>query len=131
MSYATDTPQRDPGPGPIGLLGRACYRHRWITIFVWLAGVACLITLWTRFGAPAQDKWIAKHKDELDVPLSMGVGGSFDFVAGVARRAPVWVQRAGLEWLHRLWRQPWRARRIFTAVVEFPLAVLLAGGKSD
>ena len=83
------------------------------------------------YGAPAQDKWIAKHKDELDVPLSMGVGGSFDFVAGVARRAPVWVQRAGLEWLHRLWRQPWRARRIFTAVVEFPLAVLLAGGKSD
>ena len=57
MSYATHTPQRDPGPGPIGLLGRACYRHRWITLFVWLAGVACLITLWTRFGAPAQDNF--------------------------------------------------------------------------
>ncbi len=57
MSYATGTPHRDPGPGPIGLLGRACYRHRWITLFVWLAGVACLITLWTRFGAPAQDNF--------------------------------------------------------------------------
>jgi uncharacterized membrane protein YdfJ with MMPL/SSD domain len=57
MSYATGTPRRDPGPGPIGLLGRACYRHRWITLFVWLAGVACLITLWTRFGAPAQDNF--------------------------------------------------------------------------
>jgi N-acetylglucosaminyldiphosphoundecaprenol N-acetyl-beta-D-mannosaminyltransferase len=76
------------------------------------------------YGAPAQDKWIARHKDELGVPVSLGVGGSFDFVAGVARRAPVWVQRAGLEWLHRWWRQPWRARRIFTAVVAFPLAVL-------
>ena len=57
MSYATHAPRRDPGPGPIGLLGRACYRHRWITLFAWLAGVACLITLWTRFGAPAQDNF--------------------------------------------------------------------------
>ncbi len=54
MSYAT---QARTGPGPLGLLGRACYRHRWITLFVWLAGVACLITLWTRFGAPAQNSF--------------------------------------------------------------------------
>jgi RND superfamily putative drug exporter len=47
----------DPGPGPIGLLGRACYRHRWVTLIVWLAGVACLVTLWTAFGAPAQDNF--------------------------------------------------------------------------
>src|SRR6516165_11703303 len=57
MSYATGTPHHHPGPGPIGLLGRACYRHRWITLFVWLAGVACLITLWINFGAPAQDNF--------------------------------------------------------------------------
>jgi uncharacterized membrane protein YdfJ with MMPL/SSD domain len=43
--------------GPLGLLGRACYRHRWITLIVWLAGVTCLITLWMRFGAPAQDNF--------------------------------------------------------------------------
>jgi uncharacterized membrane protein YdfJ with MMPL/SSD domain len=54
MSHPT---QARPGPGPLGLIGRACYRHRWITLFVWLAGVACLITLWTRFGAPAQDSF--------------------------------------------------------------------------
>ncbi|MCJ7548658.1 MAG: WecB/TagA/CpsF family glycosyltransferase, partial [Anaerolineae bacterium] len=40
-----------------------------------------------------------------------GVGGSFDFIAGVARRAPRWVQRLGLEWLHRLVLEPWRWRR--------------------
>ena len=62
MSHSTSarpagTRTQDPGPGPIGLLGRACYRHRWVTLFVWLAGVACLITLWTRFGAPAQDNF--------------------------------------------------------------------------
>jgi uncharacterized membrane protein YdfJ with MMPL/SSD domain len=50
MSYAT--PDRT-GPGPLGLIGRACYRHRWITLIVWLVGVACLITLWIRFNAPA------------------------------------------------------------------------------
>src|SRR5262249_11544812 len=55
MSYATGTPHHHPGPGPIGLLGRACYRHRWITLFAWLAGVACLIVLWINFGAPPQD----------------------------------------------------------------------------
>jgi uncharacterized membrane protein YdfJ with MMPL/SSD domain len=54
MSYPT---QARSGPGPLGLIGRTCYRHRWITVIVWLVGVACLITLWTRFGAPAQDSF--------------------------------------------------------------------------
>ena len=53
MSYTTQS----SGPGPIGWLGRACYRHRWITLLVWLAGVTCLITLWLRFGAPPQDSF--------------------------------------------------------------------------
>lgn len=75
------------------------------------------------FGAPAQDLWIFRNKAKLGIPVSMGVGGSFDFVAGVAKRAPEWMQRLGLEWLHRLWHQPWRARRIWTAVVEFSWAV--------
>jgi uncharacterized membrane protein YdfJ with MMPL/SSD domain len=54
MSHST---QARPGPGPLGLIGRTCYRHRWITVIVWLVGVACLITLWTRFGAPAQNSY--------------------------------------------------------------------------
>src|SRR5262245_65687945 len=45
------------GPGPIGGIGRACYRHRWLTLLAWLAGAACLITLWTAYGAPAQDSF--------------------------------------------------------------------------
>ena len=79
------------------------------------------------YGAPAQDKWIAHNRGRLGVPVSLGVGGALDFVTGTARRAPIWIQRAGLEWLHRLLRQPWRARRIFTAVVAFPWAVLRYG----
>ena len=83
------------------------------------------------YGAPRQDLWIARNRERLGVPVSVGVGGSFDFVAGVAVRAPGWVQRLGLEWLHRLARQPWRARRIFSAVVAFPLAVWLAGRREN
>ena len=80
--------------------------------------------LMVAYGAPAQDKWIARNLRALGVPLSMGVGGSFDFVAGVVPRAPVWLQRLNLEWLYRLWKQPRRIWRIFTAVVGFPLTVL-------
>jgi uncharacterized membrane protein YdfJ with MMPL/SSD domain len=43
------------GPGALGGLGSACYRHRWVTVLVWIAGVVALITLWTKFGAAAQD----------------------------------------------------------------------------
>jgi N-acetylglucosaminyldiphosphoundecaprenol N-acetyl-beta-D-mannosaminyltransferase len=42
----------------------------------------------------------------------MGIGGAFDFVTGVTRRAPPWMQRLGIEWLHRLIHQPWRWRRM-------------------
>jgi putative drug exporter of the RND superfamily len=50
-------PGSRPGAGLIGGLGRACYRHRWITLLAWVAGVACLIVLWQAFGAPAQNNF--------------------------------------------------------------------------
>lgn len=67
--------------------------------------------LFVAYGAPRQDLWIAAHRAELGVPVMMGVGGSFDFIAGVQRRAPRWAQRLNLEWLYRLITQPWRWRR--------------------
>jgi N-acetylglucosaminyldiphosphoundecaprenol N-acetyl-beta-D-mannosaminyltransferase len=60
------------------------------------------------YGAPRQDLWIARHRDALRVPVMMGVGGTFDHITGVRRRAPGWVQRLNLEWLFRLLTQPWR-----------------------
>jgi N-acetylglucosaminyldiphosphoundecaprenol N-acetyl-beta-D-mannosaminyltransferase len=75
------------------------------------------------YGAPAQDLWIARHGVELDVPVMMGVGGAFDHIAGVQRRAPGWVQRVHLEWLFRLVTQPWRWRRQL-ALPRFVWAVL-------
>ena len=64
------------------------------------------------YGAPQQDLWIDRYRSELNVPVMMGVGGSFDFVVGAARRAPEWVQSLGMEWLHRLIMQPWRLTRM-------------------
>lgn len=63
------------------------------------------------YGVPAEEKWIATHRGRLGVPVMIGVGGTFDFVAGVTRRAPRWMRTAGLEWLYRLIREPWRWRR--------------------
>lgn len=67
--------------------------------------------LFVAYGVPDEEKWIARNRDRLGVPVMIGVGGAFDFVAGMAQRAPVWMRRLGLEWLHRLVREPWRWRR--------------------
>ena len=63
-------------------------------------------------GVPKQEKWLTAHKDELNVPVSIGVGGTFDVMAGVVKRAPIWMQRAKLEWLYRAMLQPSRAGRL-------------------
>jgi N-acetylglucosaminyldiphosphoundecaprenol N-acetyl-beta-D-mannosaminyltransferase len=59
-----------------------------------------------------QEKWIARNQARTGAAVAMGVGGAFDFCCGVQKRAPVWMQRSGLEWLHRLIREPWRWRRM-------------------
>ncbi|MGQ9584457.1 MAG: WecB/TagA/CpsF family glycosyltransferase [Anaerolineae bacterium] len=68
--------------------------------------------LFVAYGAPRQDLWIARNLPRLGVSIAVGVGGSFDFIAGIVPRAPEWMQRWGLEWLYRLARQPWRWRRM-------------------
>jgi N-acetylglucosaminyldiphosphoundecaprenol N-acetyl-beta-D-mannosaminyltransferase len=58
--------------------------------------------------------------------VGIGVGGAFDYLTGRVRRAPVWMRRAGLEWLYRLVRQPWRLRRMAVLPV-YAIKVLSAG----
>ena len=79
--------------------------------------------LFVAYGAPKQDKWIARNGPHLKVHVAMGVGGAFDFITGTARRAPRWIRRIGLEWLHRLIREPWRWRRQL-ALARFAWAVI-------
>ena len=63
-------------------------------------------------GVPKQEKWLYKYKDELNVPVCIGVGGTLDVMAGVMKRAPLWMQKAKLEWLFRGLLQPKRAGRL-------------------
>src|SRR5690606_6071436 len=59
-----------------------------------------------------QDPWIGQYKLQLQVPLMMGVGGSFDIIAGKLKRAPIFVQKLRLEWLYRLIQEPSRYKRM-------------------
>lgn len=89
--------------------------------------------LFTTFGAPQQDIFIARHKRHLPtLRLGMGVGGSFDFLTKRLRRAPRLMRFLGFEWLWRLTQQPLtvkRWRRIMQAVVVFPWTVLRWEGR--
>lgn len=81
--------------------------------------------LFVAYGAPNQDKWIARNQEVLStVRLAIGVGGSLDFVTGRSRRAPKWLQNLGLEWFYRLIKEPWRWRRML-ALPQFAIRVLL------
>jgi len=64
--------------------------------------------LWVAMTAPKQEKWIWMNKMALKIPVAVGVGAAFDFLSGNVRRAPVWIQKAGLEWLWRLIQEPKR-----------------------
>ncbi len=66
--------------------------------------------LWVGLGAPKQEQWIYRHLTGTRVPVQLGVGAAFDFHAGTVKRAPTLMQRMGLEWLYRAWkdRRLWR-----------------------
>lgn len=75
-------------------------------------------------GSPKQEKWMARQKMKETCKLMMGVGGAFDMISQHLPRAPIFVRKAGLEWAWRLYLEPARLGRIFSAVIVFPLAVL-------
>jgi len=64
--------------------------------------------LWIGLGSPKQDYWMAMHRAELNVPVIVGAGAAFDFLAGTKPQAPRWMQRSGLEWVFRLCCEPRR-----------------------
>jgi N-acetylglucosaminyldiphosphoundecaprenol N-acetyl-beta-D-mannosaminyltransferase len=81
--------------------------------------------LFVALGAPRQELWIARHMAELSVPVSIGVGGTFDFLAGLIPRAPDWLQHLGLEWSYRLKQEPSRLwRRYLLGDLPFFLRAL-------
>jgi N-acetylglucosaminyldiphosphoundecaprenol N-acetyl-beta-D-mannosaminyltransferase len=67
------------------------------------------------FGNPKQEKWLTMHRHRLKVPVCIGVGGSFDFLSGKVRRAPVWMQHSGMEWLFRTIQEPSRLAKRYAS----------------
>lgn len=80
-------------------------------------------------GCPKQELFIAKYKDILNPKILMGVGGSFDVLAGKVQRAPKWMINLGLEWLYRVAKEPWRIKRL-TSIPKFLVKVVLNSKKS-
>jgi len=83
------------------------------------------------YGAPKQEKWINQHRDQTGAKILVGVGGSFDMIAGVLPRAPKLMRILHLEWLWRLILQPSRFGRIWNSVVIFPLKVIFGSNLSQ
>ena len=75
--------------------------------------------LWVALGCPKQEIWMHENRQKLNARVVIGVGAAFDFLAGRVRRAPVWVQKTGLEWAWRILQEPRRWRRQVGAAVGF------------
>jgi N-acetylglucosaminyldiphosphoundecaprenol N-acetyl-beta-D-mannosaminyltransferase len=81
--------------------------------------------VWVGTGQPKQELWMSEMRPLLSAPLLVGVGAAFDFHAGIVSQAPAWMQRAGLEWLYRLTREPRRLwRRYLTQNPRFLVGFL-------
>ena len=86
--------------------------------------------LMVAYGAPKQELWIDRVAGRLGGDsVAIGVGGAFDYLTGRVPRAPSWMRRAGMEWLFRLARQPWRVRRM-VVLPAYAVKVLRAPGKN-
>jgi N-acetylglucosaminyldiphosphoundecaprenol N-acetyl-beta-D-mannosaminyltransferase len=81
--------------------------------------------VWVGLSTPKQERWMAAHRPRLDAAALLGVGAAFDIHAGLLRQAPPWVQRSGLEWLYRLYREPARLwRRYASMIPRFLFAIV-------
>lgn len=76
-------------------------------------------------GNPLQERWIARNRHRVSVKLCVGVGGLFEYWAGQLDRAPDWMRRHGVEWLHIMRRQPWKARRYLVGNPAFIARMLM------
>ena len=76
--------------------------------------------LFVALGNPKQELWMGRNAAKLDVGAMVGIGGTFNFIAGKVKRAPKWMQKSGLEWIYRIIQEPGRLwRRYAYGLVKF------------
>ncbi|MBA5850910.1 WecB/TagA/CpsF family glycosyltransferase [Clostridium sp. cel8] len=78
--------------------------------------------IFVAMGSPRQDLFISKNINKLPCKIFMGVGGSFDVISGEVKRAPEWMINFGMEWLYRVFKEPWRIKRL-SSIPKFLLKV--------
>lgn len=86
--------------------------------------------LWVGLGCPRQDRWIYEHADRLTVPVAVGVGAAFGFLANTIKRSPPWIGRMGMEWAYRLAKEPrklWRRTLVQGPQFAFHVMAELTG----
>lgn len=91
------------------------------------SGADCLFVA---LGNPKQELWMGRNASRLKVPVMIGIGGTFNFIAGKVRRAPLWMQRTGLEWIYRILQEPHRLwRRYAVGMVKFSILSIMELGR--
>ena len=76
------------------------------------------------FGNPKQEVWFDRNRDKLKIPVSIGIGGTYEFIVGTVTRAPEWMQKTGLEWIYRITQDPKRLiKRYFVGFFKFGIMV--------
>ena len=81
--------------------------------------------MFVAFSSPKKEYWIRKYLKDLNIPFVMGVGGSFDVIAGSTKRAPLWMQKCGMEWFYRFIQEPRRLwHRYIIGNISFMIYVL-------
>jgi len=82
--------------------------------------------VWIGISSPKQERWMANHQKKITAPVMIGVGAAFDFLSGVKKQAPLWMQKNGLEWLFRLYSEPKRLwKRYFLSNSIFIILIML------
>ena len=77
------------------------------------------------FGNPKQELWLERNRGDLDCGIAIGVGGTFNFIAGAVKRAPEWMRRSGTEWIYRIIQEPGRLwKRYFVGLLQFNIMAL-------
>ena len=81
---------------------------------------SCADMMFVAFSSPKKEYWVNKYLNDINIPFVMGVGGSFDVVAGVKNRAPKWIQDRGMEWFYRFIQEPIRLwKRYMVGNIDF------------
>ncbi|MFH1899091.1 MAG: WecB/TagA/CpsF family glycosyltransferase [Patescibacteria group bacterium] len=93
-------------------------------------GIGGLDILFVAYGHPYQEAWITRNSSKIPAKVSIGVGGTFDYIVGYSNPAPEKYVKRNLGWLYRLFKQPWRIKRILNAFPRFPVKVFLSSLKN-